>query len=287
MTVQKRLGHYTIPLKRDMKPTGVGRNLQICSDPGLCSRAVNMIYSKPFPDGAIKTRGSGFGSVSWSRWGAGREQRRQRSPGTWQGLHVPMGTPCWGRPNSEPCRCSRSEQGSCSCPGDALVVSVLWGCSGPLCVPGMLSISAAPVTGSMGCVVCGITLESKAPLGCVWPGLAVGARVSGDERLVLCGMKLFPVAAVPVGAGDTWVARGGQVAEVSATLLVPHPGSHLGFSHTLSLLLYLSLIIRPTLRNPGLPLWQLLLIYPPHPRNARWHRSQRMGRAGDKGCPWP
>lgn len=28
------LGHYTIPLKRDMKPTGVGRNLQICGDPG-------------------------------------------------------------------------------------------------------------------------------------------------------------------------------------------------------------------------------------------------------------
>ena len=87
------LGHYTIPLKRDMKPTGVGRTLQICGDPGLCSRAVNMIYSKPFPDGTIKTRGSGFGSVSRSCWGAGRERGRQRGPGTWQGPHVPWGCP--------------------------------------------------------------------------------------------------------------------------------------------------------------------------------------------------
>lgn len=96
------LGHYTIPLKRDMKPTGVGRNLQICGDPGLCSRAVNMIYSKPFPDGTIKTRGSGFRRVSWSRWGAGRERRRQQGLGTWQELHVPWGTPRWGQPNLEP-----------------------------------------------------------------------------------------------------------------------------------------------------------------------------------------
>lgn len=72
VTVAAALGHYTIPLKRDMQPTGVGRNLQICGDPGLCSLAVNMIYSKPFPDGTIKTRGSGFVSVSWSHWGAGR-----------------------------------------------------------------------------------------------------------------------------------------------------------------------------------------------------------------------
>lgn len=182
MTVQKRLGHYTIPLKRDMKPTGVGRNLQICGDPGLCSRAVNMIYSKPFPDGTIKTRGSGFGSVSWSRWGAGRERRRQRGPGTWQGLRVPMGTPCWGQPNLEPCGCSRSEQGSCSCPRDAQVPSALWGCSSPLCAPGMLSISVAPVAGNVGCVLCRITLKSRAPLqslsGLAWKQARVSAVMS-------------------------------------------------------------------------------------------------------------
>lgn len=74
------LGHYTIPLKRDMKPTGVGRNLQICGDLGLCSRAVNMIYSKPFPDGTIKTRGSSFGSVSRSRQGAGQGAEEAAGP---------------------------------------------------------------------------------------------------------------------------------------------------------------------------------------------------------------
>lgn len=110
MTVQEHLGHYTIPLKRDMKPTGVGRNLQICGDPELCSRAVNMIYSKPFPDGTIKTRGSGFGNVSWSRLGC------RGGLGTWQRLQ--------GHPAGD--RQVLSPTGSYTCPG---------GCSGPLRAP--------------------------------------------------------------------------------------------------------------------------------------------------------
>lgn len=82
-----------------------------------------------------------------------------------------------------------------------------------------------------------------------------------------------------------WRRLGGR--RRSAALLVPHPGSRLAFSHTLSLLLYLSLIIRPVLRNPRLPPWQLLLIYPPRLRKARWHCSPWMGRAGDerRGMP--
>lgn len=105
------------------------------------------------------------------------------------------------------------------------------------------------------------------------------------------GGRLFPAAAgcCPGRSsgrlGDDWGHTGGR--RRSAALRVPHPGSHLAFSHTLGLLLYLSLIIRPALRNPRLPLRQLLLIYPPRLRNTRWHRSLRMGRAGDEGRGMP
>ena len=287
------LGHYTIPLKRDMKPTGVGRNLQICGDPGLCSHAVNMIYSKPFPDGTIKTRGSGFGSVSWSCWGAGRERRRQRGPGAWQGLHVPRGTPRWGQPNFEPRGRAGSEQGSCACPGDAQVPSV---------PPGMLGITVAPVAGSAWCVLCRVTLQSGALFqsssGPAWKQ----ACVSANERRWCCARGEGSSQQLPAREGccpghssgrpgDGWGHMGGRRRSSgrrrSAALRVPHPGSRLAFSHTLGLLLYLSLIIRPVLRNSRLPSWQLLLIYPPRLRNARWHRSLRTGRAGDEGCPWP
>lgn len=114
------LGHYTIPLKRDMQPTGVGRNLQICGDPGLCSLAVNMIYSKPFPDGTIKTRGSGFVSVSWSHWGAGRTG----AGGVARAARA-SGTSCRGQPRP------RLRAGLPR-------------------APGMLGVGAAPTTGVFG-----------------------------------------------------------------------------------------------------------------------------------------
>lgn len=94
------------------------------------------------------------------------------------------------------------------------------------------------------------------------------------------------IAAVPATApSDGWGCAGSQ--RRSAAPRVPHPGSRLAFSHTLALLLYLSLIIRPALRNPRLPPRQLLLIYPPRLRNTRCHRRLPMGRAGDEGRGTP
>ena len=86
--------------------------------------------------------------------------------------------------------------------------------------------------------------------------------------------------------GDGWGGHAGG-RRGSAALRVPLPASHLAFSHTLSLLLYLSLIIRPALRNPRLPLWQLLRIYPAVPEK-RWLPSQPAdGQGRDEGCPRP
>lgn len=137
------LGHYTIPLKRDMKPTGVGRNLQICGDPGLCSLAVNMIYSKPFPDGTIKTRGSGFASVSWSHWGAGRRgggsvARAARASGTSCRGQPPPATPAPSRAPARPgdarrrrCPGHGQHTRACSVQGNAPEQPRLQASSGP------------------------------------------------------------------------------------------------------------------------------------------------------------
>lgn len=61
---------------------------------------------------------------------------------------------------------------------------------------------------------------------------------------------------------------------------IPRSASLLFFSHTLGLLLYLSLMISPALRNPRLPQQQLLLIYPPVTEK-RW-LAARLARG--RGC---
>lgn len=226
------LGHYAIPLKRDMKPTGVGRTLQICGDPGLCSRAVNMIYSKPFPDGAIKTRGSGFGSVSWSRRGAGREQRRQRGPGTWRGLHVPSGHPAGDSRTLSPAgelslsgappRTSAALRPACVT-GGAQDPLCPWGCPAPLlpsrrkgvlCFVRDDTVGQSPAPSSFG-PVC---LSAGEQRGCCAQGGCRGGRAAG-----------CPGHRSGQWAGDTLAAGEGRVAGGGCHPASPSPQLSFGF----------------------------------------------------------
>lgn len=167
------------------------------------------------------------------------------------------------------------------------------GRSGPVRAPGTLSIAVAPVARSVWCVLCRITLKSRALVVAVvrlaWKQACVSAN---EQHCCVHGGRLLTRDCCCPGRssgrpGDGWGCAVGR--RRSAAPRVPHPSSCLAFSHTLGLLLYLSLIIGPVLRNPRLPPWQLLLIYPPPPslRSAHWHRSQRTGRAGDEGRGLP
>lgn len=156
------------------------------------------------------------------------------------------------------------------------------GCSASL-------LSQSQETRNVFCAEQRLKAEPRSSLRPVRPGSRRALALTSSAGAARGG-RLFPAAAgcCPGHSsgrlGDGWGHTGAW--RRSAALQVPHPGSHLAFSHTLGLLLYLSLIIRPALRNPRLPLRQLLLIYPPRLRNTRWHRCLRMGRAGDEGCPW-
>lgn len=185
-----------------------------------------MIYSKPFPDGTIKTRGSDFGSVSWSHWGADREWR---GLGMWQGLHVP-----WGRPAGDSrILNSAGELGLSRAPTRAP------GCQVPS-VPRGAQVPSVPQSAQHCCCPC--------CRKCVWgsnaskqsrvPALIRSSLESGvPERCA--GGRLFP--AVREGPwpgrrsscpGSGWGQAGGQRSFSgwrSVTLWVPHPASHLAF----------------------------------------------------------
>lgn len=129
--------------------------------------------------------------------------------------------------------------------------------------PGMLGVGAAPATGSTpGRVRCRVMLRNSpgSRLHPVRPGsrnasaLMSGANSARERRTF------------PAGGG---LRR--------ASLALPR---FCFFSHTLGLLLYLSLIIRPALRNPRLPQRQLLLIYPPVTEK-RW-LAARPARGGGR-----
>lgn len=198
-----------------------------------------MIYSKPFPDGTIKTRGSDFGSVSWSHWGADREWR---GPGMWQGLHVP-----WGRPAGDSrILNSAGELGlsrACadSCPGvpGPICAPV---CSGPLCPPECSALLFAPAAGN---VFGAVTLQSRAVFqrssGPAWNRECLSAVQGGGSS------QQPPAREGPWPGhrsscpGSSWGQAGGQRSFSgwrSVTLWVPHPASHLAFSYTLALFIF-------------------------------------------------
>lgn len=190
-----------------------------------------MIYSKPFPDGTIKTRGSGFGSVSWSRWGAGGERR---GPGVWQGPHVP-----WGHPGDRQILNSAGDMGLSRAPTPA---------PGPVCAPGC---SAPPFPRCRKCVR-GRNASKQSRVfqrssGPAWNRLSTGEALPSSRQRGREGGR--DLAGPAVRAGDRRAARDAPVAGGALSPCGSLTPPLIWLFPTLSL--YLSSIIRPVLRNPA------------------------------------